>query len=344
MYINPLRKVGPLYLQTKYKDTKDPCPVFDGKGWHIFASGGSIATETWKILHATASDIWGPWTEQEACELEGLTGDHVAAPGVVYEDGLFHMFVQRDFLATEGGIEYLTSPDGHIFTRQNTALDAISGTGEAGLYDPHPALVNDEKFVVYSGTPRVQKTDAFFISQPNIYLAKSTTNSWSGPWERMGKILDHTDIAWHHNQVDHPDYEWGIEGPQLVGLPNGKVLLNATSFLPEGVRGTRQRVFFALADNPEGPYRTFGPVLTQNLEAWESGENGHAAAVRLDDKLYLFYQARPLTHFTNFADVQANSSWRYGIAEFDLAQLENAQILSEIMEEVPAAPLPENAG
>jgi hypothetical protein len=82
MSINPLWKVGPLYTQTQYKDTKDPCPVFDGKEWHIFGSGGSITTETGEILHATAPEISGPWTEQEACQLVGLAGDHVCAPGV----------------------------------------------------------------------------------------------------------------------------------------------------------------------------------------------------------------------------------------------------------------------
>jgi hypothetical protein len=62
-----------------------------------------------------------------------------------------------------GGIEYLTSPDGRVFTRQNIALEAVPGTGEAGLYDPHPSPVDGEKYIVYSGTPRVQKTDTFFI-------------------------------------------------------------------------------------------------------------------------------------------------------------------------------------
>lgn len=40
-------------------------------------------------------------------------------------------------------------------------------------------------------------------------------------------------------RAEHPDYEWGIEGAQLVELPDGRVLLNATCFLPEGRRGNR---------------------------------------------------------------------------------------------------------
>lgn len=92
--------------------------------------------------------------------------------------------------------------------------------------------------------------------QPDVFLARSTSNTWFGPWERIGKIVDHNDLP-HHNPREHPDYEWGSEGAQLIELPDGRVLLNATYFLPSGARGIGQRVFFAIADKIEGP----GPVL-----------------------------------------------------------------------------------
>lgn len=320
MSIKPLAKYGPLFTDTQFKDTKDPCPVFDGTTWHIFGSGGSVRDEKWKILHATAPTLNGPWKEVEPAKLIGVEGDHVAAPGVVYdvEDRLFHMIVQTDFLAVDGTIEYLTSSDGLTFHKVNTALTPIPDTEEAGLYDPHPAIVGGEKYVVYSGTPRVIHNGVRHVSKPNIFLAKSTSNKWSGPWQRMGKILDHADIAEHHNQVDHPSYEWGIEGPQLIELPSGKILLKATCFLPEGNFGSRQRVFFSIADRVTGPYRTLGPVLTDSLEEWESGENGHAAGFLRDGLLYIFYQARS----NKVADDAAANNWRYGIATFDPAQLD----------------------
>jgi hypothetical protein len=309
------RKIGPLYQESQFKDIKDPCPVFDGKLWHIFGSGGSVRDEKWKILHATAPDIHGPWTECDPIVLDGVMGDHVAAPGVIYEENMFHMFVQTDFLATSGIIEYLTADDSCCFKKINTALTSLPGTEEAGIYDPHPFVFKGEKYVVYSGTPRVEEHGVFFISQPDIFLARS--ESWTGPWTRLGKILDHTHIAWHHNQRDSERYEWGIEGPQLIELPNGKILLNATCFLPEGRFGTRQRVFFATADSPLGPFVSLGPVIGEELEEWESGENGHAAAVVEGNLLHLFYQARS---GSNIDDVQAND-FRYGIATFDLTPI-----------------------
>jgi hypothetical protein len=308
MRFTTIKKYGPLYVDSQFRDTKDPCPVFDGAMWHIYGSGGDVVTEEWKVLHATAPSATGPWVEQAPVGLVGLEGDHVAAPGVVYADKTFHMFIQTDFTAPGGMVEYLTSGDGQTFVHEHTALFPVPHTSEAGMYDPHPATIHGKKYLVYSGAPSVER-EGRHVMQPDIYLAASLSDNWSGPWQRVGKILDHEDIAEHHNQRGADDYEWGIEGAQLVELPGGKVLMNAVCFLPGGVRGTRQRVFFAIAEKPEGPYRSIGPVLTSELGEWESGENGHATAIVEGDLISLFYQARS-------AGV-AQNPWRYGIAQFE---------------------------
>lgn len=291
---------GPLITQGTFCDMKDPCPVFDGKQWHIFASGGRKETGEWHMLHAVSDSLTGPWTEVDPALIPGAQGGCPAAPGVVYDNNekLFHMFIQSDCFALEGTVEHRISRDGHVFEIKETVLRSISGTGEAGIYDPHPTIIHDEKYLVYSGMP--------IVGRPDLYLAKSTTNSWYGPWERLGKIVSHEEIV-HHNQHDHPDYEWGLEGAQLVELPDGRVLLNAVCFLPEGERGTRQRVFFAVADSVTGPYRSLGPMILPTNEGWESGENGHAAAVLNGPTLHLFYQARGITE-----------PWRFGYTTFSV--------------------------
>jgi hypothetical protein len=334
--LRPVRKIGPLFMETQFKDVKDPCICFDGTTWHIYGSGGDTYREEWEILHATAPSIEGPWTEIEPARLRGVEGPHVAAPTVMYdpEDKLFHMAVQKDFMDVGGGIAYLVSADGNIFTKMRT-LVSPSGEREAGLYDPHFAVIKNWKYMVYSGIPRVAQQVAQqaaavktfehlpFTPQPDVHLAKSTTDRWAGVWKRTKAILRHEDISWHHNRRDHPDYEWGIEGPQIVELPNGKVLLNATSFIEEGRRGTRQRVFFAIADDVKGPYTSLGPVLTTNepgVGDWENGENGHASAIVQGDELYLFYQARS----QNIAEPKEANDWRYGIAVFKIADIMKA--------------------
>ncbi len=311
----PLRTIGPLFDSSRHKDIKDPCICFDGERWHIFGSGGDVCTEEWELLHATAPAIDGPWTEEDPLTLVGFGGPHVAAPSVMYEDGLFHMAVQRDFMDVGGGIEYLTSSDARTFTWQETLI-APEGLHESGLYDPHYAEIRGERYLIYSGIPGSIPTDLPFTPKPDLYLARSMTGLWRGPYQRLGCVLDHDAIAWHHNRLGHPDYEWGIEGPQLLELPDGSVLLNATCFLEEGRRGTRQRVFFALAPSPDGPFVSLGPVLPAQASAWEDGENGHASVILHKDEVYLFYQARGKVHGDPTENV-----WRYGIAVYEASEL-----------------------
>jgi hypothetical protein len=310
----PVRATGPLFESKYFKDVKDPCIAYDGTTWHIYGSGGDTIPEEWEILHATAPSIEGPWTEMPTpAVLRGVEGPHVAAPSVTYDfdDKLFHMAVQKDFMDIGGGIAYLVSADGHTFTKMRT-LVMPSGAGEAGLYDPHFATIQGKKYLAYSGIPAaLVRIEGSLRPQPDVYLARSVSDRWSGYWKRMKAILRHEDIEWHHNRREHPNYEWGIEGPQLVELPNGSVLLNATCFIEEGKFGTRQRVFFALANDVKGPYTTLGPVLAHQTDAWENGENGHASAWVCDNELYLFYQARSQEN----ENVLMNP-FRYGIAVY----------------------------
>jgi hypothetical protein len=290
--------VFPVLQPDGFDDVKDPCPVFDGALWHLFGSAGTVTTETWKIFHATAPSLDGPWLQQPPIDL-GLAGSGVAAPGVVFENGTFHMFIQTEFMRPGGTCEHLVSPDGFAWRHEGTALTSIPGTAEDGIYDPHPALIGGERYLVYAGMARFSS-----VPQPDVYLARSRSGSWSGPWDRLGKILDHDEVP-HHNPRSHADYEWGIEGPQLVELPDGRILMNATCFLPEGRRGTRQRVFFAIADSVTGPYRTIGPVLSPAGE----GENGHSTVLVMGDEITLFYQSRV---------AGTNHRWRYGLARGSL--------------------------
>ena len=223
----------------------------------------------------------------------------MAAPGVIYDCGVFHMFIQTEFMKSGGRCEHVVSDDGFHWVVLNSALVAVPDTDEDGIYDPHPALIDGKRYIAYSGMPKFTR-----VPQPDIYLARSQSDSWFGPWKRVGKILDHADLP-HHNSRQHPDYEWGIEGAQLVELPDGRILLNATCFLPDGPRGSRQRVFFAVADRVDGPYRTVGPVLDPE----EPGENGHSTVIIEGSQLFIFYQSRRAA---------TNHRWRYGVARCDL--------------------------
>ena len=294
-------RAGPLLAAGEADDTKDPCPVFDGKQWHIYGSKGSNDVLV-GILHATAPTPNGPWKFEENAITHGIKNPHACAPGVIFDKGMFHMFLQTDYDQLGSRIEYLRSEDGKNFFLVNTALEPIPNGREAGIYDSHPALIDGKCYFVYSGFPKVGHGD--------IYLAESSTNTWEGPWKRLGTILTHEEVPFH-NQHENPDYEWGLEGAQLAQLPSGIILLTAVCFLPEGKRGYRQRVFLALASNILGPYKTIGPILNPSSEEWEAAENGHATTLVDNNNLRIFYQGRNLKGY-----------WRYGVAEAKTQDLE----------------------
>jgi hypothetical protein len=309
--LKPYKKIGPLFETVLHFEVKDPCIAYDGTLWHIYGTGVSPDNSGLRIVHATAPEIVGPWQECPSADIGIAKTLHVAAPGVIFDaaDSHFHMALQEDFTALGGKIGYLASKDGNTFSEVATALEPIPHSGEAGLYDPHFSLVKGEKYLVYAAMPGIEDRTVPFIPQPDIYLAKSESGLWAGPWKRLGRILGHDHIEWHHNKRDHPDYEWGIEGPQLLELPSGNILLIATCFLEGNERGTRQRVFFARSHSVEGPYESLGPTIEPE-EAWESGENGHATGHILGDTLYLFYQARA-----------KGGRWKYGLALFRISDI-----------------------
>lgn len=292
--------------------------MYDGRIWHLYGSAGSVITETWAILHATAPGPCGPWIEQAPATLVDVHSDRVAAPGVVHDGSRFHMFVQTDFLAVGGTIEHLTSENGELFRRVDTAVESRPDTDEAGLFDAHPALVAGRPWLVYAA----MATDlqglrwewdryAATVRGPDVHAAVSISGTWDGPWERCGRVLAQEEVP-VHVRPGAPDYEWGLEGPQLLSLDDGRVLLTGVCFV-DGRRGTRQRAFLAVASSPLGPYGISGLALEPQGDGWESGEVGHATTVLVQDVLWLFYQAR--SRVPGPVD-QAEARWRFGAARW----------------------------
>lgn len=283
-----------------YRELKDPCPAHDGLRWHLFGTG--VRDDGFDVFHATSRDLFGPWTIEQPVDVSTLAGSCLAAPGVVADGEVLHMFLQTTYNELGGRIEHLVSTDGgRSFGHARTALTSLPGTDEAGMYDPHPAQVAGEKYLVYSAFS--------VVGQPDLHLARSASGTWDGPWERLGAVLRHEDV-WCHNQRGCDSYEWGLEAGQLLELPDGRVLLNAVCFLPGQPEGARQRVFVALANDVTGPYEVLGPVLTP-AAGQGAGENGHACFVLDQDELVLLFQERSVD----------DPHWRLGLAYGGLSLL-----------------------
>ncbi|MDQ4133097.1 MAG: hypothetical protein M3179_07810 [Actinomycetota bacterium] len=283
---HPLQVVrhGLLYEPQRYPDVKDPSPVFDGERWHVFGTGCGVPNGT-EIMHLTAPSVTGPWQEEPPPVLHGVDRIKIqSAPGVVAEGRVLHLFLQQYFNVLGGRIEHLVSDDGgHTFSHEATALKSRTRSGEAGIYDPDAADIAGHRYLVYAAM--------LIVGQPDLYLARSRTGSWDGPWERLGCILDHAAVP-EHNQRGTAGYEWGLEGPQLLELPDsGAVLLTAVCFLADQPPGQRQRLMLAMAERATGPYVVLGtPVPPSGPNG--SGENGHGTAVLDDGLVHLVYQER----------------------------------------------------
>jgi hypothetical protein len=121
--------------------------------------------------------------------------------------------------------------------------------------------------------------------------------------------LRHEQVACH-NQLGAGNYEWGLEGAQLVELPDGRLLLNAVCFLAGAPAGCRQRVFFSVGESPVGPFDVLGPALTPP-GGDGAGENGHATVLVSDGEVQLFLQQRPLD----------GGDWHYALATAEVADV-----------------------
>ncbi len=284
-----------LPLAAPYGGLKDPCVVAHGGVWHLFATGCKDGF-TYDLVHATAPTPRGPWRMHAPSRVD----TEVVAPGVVSDGTRLHLYVQDHYNVPGGTIRHYVSDDGgESFAPRRTVLTSRPGTGEAGLYDAHPALVGGRRYLVYSGFGTV--------GEPDLYLARA--RSWDGPWQRLGRALRHEDVPCH-NPRGCPDYEWGLEGAQLVELPDGRTLLLGVCFLPAGDVGTRQRVFLATAERPEGPYTVLGPAIEP-----ARGENGHGCAVLDGDDLQLFFQHRD----------GDGLPWTISVATTDVASLADSE-------------------
>ncbi len=280
----PVTYHGTLYEPRRYPDLKDPSPAFDGTRWHLFGTGCRPDGPP-ELLHCTAPAVGGPWTEAPPPRLRGVDGiRYQCAPGVVAEGHRLHLFLQHHFNVLGGDIEHLVSDDGGAtFVGAGVALRSDARRGEAGVYDPDAAEIDGERYLAYAAMT--------VVGQPDLYLARSRSGGCEGPWSRLGCILDHAQVPCH-NQLGAADYEWGLEGPQLLALPDGGVLLTAVCFLPDRPRGHRQRLLLAVAEEASGPYVVLGAAVEPSGPGG-AGENGHGTAVLdRDGLIHVVYQER----------------------------------------------------
>jgi hypothetical protein len=158
-----------------------------------------------------------------------------------------------------------------------------------GLYDAGISYItmNEERYLcmLFSGYRKIGCGD--------IYMTCRKQNDDGRGWSAPSLLLAQEDVPFH-NHPSYEHYEWGLEGGQILQISQNQYLMIGVCFMPKpiGHEGTRQRVFFAVADSINGPFKPVGTPLEPQYNPFKTGENGHPDGFIENDMLSIVYQER----------------------------------------------------
>lgn len=310
----------------EFFQVKDPTVVSLPDGTYaMYATLDASYMKPGLVGRFTATDPAGPWQEETPAKIEDIDGPEVCAPSVVLEqkDGrtVYKMYIQTSCFHEDGVIAAATSEDGIHFRAEPVAMtkDDVSEP-VVSLYDVAVSDVTRGKkeydCMTFSGYREIGCGDVY------VSMREKGTESWGAP----KRALKQEDVPFH-NRPGSKDFEWGLEGTKLVQLAEDAYLMIGVCFLSEGERGTRQRVFFAAAATPDGPFQAMNTLIDPTPYKEGTGENGHAETIDRGDKIGILYQER--------AGEGRDKPWHLRYAE-----VEKAELLREIYAKLAPPPLP----
>lgn len=286
-----------------YLEMKDPTVVRreDGR-YEMYCSLGTSTTQQWVVGRFEADHPRGPWQELPHAKIEDVEGAEVCAPAVMLSQKngkpFYEMYVQTTCFSPNGVIAYATSDDGHVFkgsdqpamTKEDLPdeyLKTIISLYDVGMSEFD---MGDKTYecMVFSGYRSIGCGDVFMSLREKTY-----DNEAPKAWSRPEMILKQEDVPFH-NKPGADNFEWGLEGVKVDRLADDAYLMTGVCFLdrPNEERGTRQRVFFAAAKSPEGPYVPMYTPIEPTAYPEGKGENGHPDTIDLGDTMGLLYQER----------------------------------------------------
>lgn len=300
-------------------EVKDPAivPMPDGS-YMLYATvfGPGISRED-IIGRFHASHPQGPWHQLESARVHGVTGPEVCAPQVLLseENGqlLWTMYVQTSCFEQDGHIAVAVSRDGKDFYALPTPAmtrHAINQHSVVCLYDVSVSDIHLKgkpyECMVFSGYRHFNPVAAGHdtletgimssITQNgcgDLYMSLREKDGFSSEWSTPKLILKQEDVPFHNHPAS-PNFEWGLEGGKIIQLEEDSFLLTGVCFLEKDIalRGTRQRVFFATAASPAGPFVSHTLPLEPTPYDVGQGENGHPDVIDLGSRLAILYQER----------------------------------------------------
>lgn len=304
----------------KYNEIKDPSVVVLKDGTHMmYASIGNSFTQQWIVGRFVSTHPSGPWQEISPVVFKEISGPQLCAPAVTYEvengQEVWKMYIQTACFEENGVIALAISYDGETFIGQSQALasrETIQPEHQSSVIGVYDAGVSEVKIgqeemlcMLFSGYRRVGCGD--------LYASYRKKSSAESEWSPAQRLLAQEEVPFH-NHPEYEHFEWGLEGAKLIQLSEKCFLLIGVCFLPKPKEflGTRQRVFFAVAENINGPFMPVCTPFTPFENEGRAGENGHPDTLMTENNdLWVIYQER-------YGD---GYPWHLRSARYDLFQL-----------------------
>ncbi len=252
--------------------------------------------------------------------IPSLTGEEEAERMVELADGLWVRVVKLD----EGKYGYFMVDDIENASRIVRLDDGTCMRLRSEKDDfSSPLIYSDGTWILSDKHITVDwESDGYETSpQPGTPIVRYTDIPGHNPHPPV-RQADETDSQRSERELLESNFEWGLEGMQILRLPNGLYALLGVCFLASEPIGSRQRAFMAVSDNVTGPYLPLGLLVEPREDSdWGDGENGHASAEIIGDNLYILYQARkpslndaPLTE-------RLEARWQLGEAVCSISEL-----------------------
>jgi hypothetical protein len=252
--------------------------------------------------------------------IPSITGEEEAERMVELSDGLWVRVVKLG----ESKYGYFTTDDTENTSRIVRLNDGICmrlRSEKDG--SSRPLIYSDGVWVLPDEAVNMDWVNEGFETspQPGTPIVRYTDIPGHNPHPPV-RQADETDSQRIERELLESNFEWGLEGMQILRLPNDLYALLGVCFLSNEPIGSRQRAFMAISDKITGPFLPLGLLVEPKEDnGWGDGENGHASAEIIGDKLHILYQARkPSLNDAPLAE-RLEARWQLGEAICDLPEL-----------------------
>ena len=205
--------------------------------------------------------------------------------------------------------------------------------GEDALW--HPFEVSAEKTWIPLDDDGTRDWEALGLLEkelPGSAIMKYSDVSEHNPHPRPPFVEEHDELPEQRRQrlELENNFEWGLEGFQVMPLPNGLFLCLGVCFLRDEPKDQRERAFIGISEVRTGPYvplaHLVDPASEVSNDISEMGrqvKNGHPSGLIDGDTLIIDYQTRGAYSETDTLEQKMKIHWNLAEARCAVRALQD---------------------